>query len=275
MIDVLIQGDILFTGEEIIKDGYVYVKNGIVEDFGSGVPPEDYTFAMLIVGGPGRFIGPALLGAIDPLSYMFKRASCKPAREWDCNKRRRLSPEEEVLLSLPAIQEAHTVGIGRLFLVASRVSSIVNIAEKIGGSYGALILDECDEIVPHPRLESVRRAEESGVVPWICPLRDLCRSSNPYRESAELARKLGVEPPIIKKSGKASIAVFSMRKSPLLGVSIIHPEDGELIYGLGARVESLLVGGEILVEVGEHLYIVEKTLKDAFKAASKVLGGTS
>jgi len=267
MIDILIQGDIVFTGTELIRDGYVYISDGHVRAVGPGLPPEDLTYATLILGGPGRAVLPAIPWPVDPLGYMRKTVECRPLA-LSCEERRSLSGGID--LYLPAIMEAHMAGIGMPLIVAPHPSIVARIRDAVGGEYGALIPEECGPLEGY-----------SGVLPmarptgWdsVCPRVDLCRARDPYTRAVELAKSLGWREYVIKEGVKSMIAIYNLREPPLLGIRISTPEDAAKLYTLGATVESLIAGGDILVEVGEHLMIVEKHLNAALKSALHVKNG--
>jgi len=267
MVDILVTGDTVFTGDEILPDGYVYIEDGKVKAVGSGLPPEDLTYASLILGGRGRIIVPAIAWPVDPVGYVLKTPSCNPPSV-PCTLRRSLG-SNEARLALAAVLEANMHGVGIPLLVVSSPSVAVAVAEMLGSPMGALVPGECGPAEPHPRLAAVARPPRE---PSVCPARDLCRSGNAYEASRELARALGMREPRIHEGGTAMIAIFDSTRPPLLGAAVRSVEDAGSVYGTGATAESLIVGEEILVEVGEHLYIVEKHVRDALRIAEKLRG---
>ncbi|MCE4624806.1 MAG: hypothetical protein F7C35_02945 [Desulfurococcales archaeon] len=266
-MDVLIRGDMLFTGEELVRDAYLYMKNGKIIEMGSGTPPEEYTFASLIIGGPGRFIGPALVAPVDPIGYLVKSRNCTVPPIVSCEVRRRVNEE---ILSLPALLEAHTRGIGRVFLVVSDISVATSLAEKLGAPMGAVIPGECREVEQHPKLERVVPLSDLPVDPLVCPSRQLARLDDPYTWSMDFAKAVGVNPPVIREGDRASIVVYDMSQPPLMGLQVGSVEDASSVYSMCAKAESLLYGDNVLVEVGSHLLIVEKHLKEARREMARI-----
>ena len=266
-MDILITGDAVFTGSELLRNGYVYIRDGRVEALGEGLPPEDATYASLVIGGPRRIIAPGIPWPVDPIGYLAKTPECTP-EEIPCEARRALGPDE-AKASLAAVLEAHTHGIAIPLLVVSSVSTVIHIAEMLGGDYGALIPRECGPAEPHPRIVAAREYDGGASV---CIARDLCRSADPYERALEIARAHGLGDPVIREGEKAVVAVFDASRPPLLGTRIRSASEAGLIYGAGARAESLVVGEDILVEVGEHLMIVEKHVKEAVRIAGRLWG---
>jgi len=263
--DVLITGSLIFTGSETITGGYVYIKSGIVKDLGSGTPPEDLTYASLILGGPRRAIMPSLIGVFDPIGYPF-RAS----RGIDRCRISRLGGEELFKLSLPLVYEAHMAGYGDVILLAPNAELPITLSQRVGGGYGYVPLPECGVKVTAP-LEGLTVALDSiepvkGQV-MMSPARDTARLEDPYEASRGLAGSLGLEEPSIRVGSKARIAVYNLSKPPVFTVG--RDVDPRIIYGLAGQVESLLYGDTILVDTGEHLWIVERHLREAYRIAEK------
>ncbi|MEM4865019.1 MAG: hypothetical protein QXY09_00760, partial [Acidilobaceae archaeon] len=69
----------------------------------------------------------------------------------------------------------------------------------------------------------------------------------------------------------AEIAVFDGSRPPLLLAENDLDEDTIVnIYKLGLRVESLIVGDDVLIDTGDHLYITEKHFKEARDLGEKI-----
>ncbi|MCE4627844.1 MAG: hypothetical protein F7C34_01665, partial [Desulfurococcales archaeon] len=136
-MDILITGDAIFTGTELLRNAYLYIRDGKVEALGEGLPPEDATYASLVIGGPHRIVVPGIPWPVDPIGYLAKTPRCEPEKI-SCETRRALGPDE-ASASLAAVLEAHTHGIAVPLLVVSSVSTAIQIAEMLGGEYGALI----------------------------------------------------------------------------------------------------------------------------------------
>ena len=272
MIDILIRGDYVFTGEELVRDGYVYIERGKVREIGSGVPPEDLTMANMILGGPGRIVVPSLLAPLDLLGYAARTPRCEPLLPQTCEDRGGIPAEEEFTASLPAVLEAHVHGIGRILALTPSLHTLLLLAERVGGAYGQVVPEGCSGGSEHPRLEAVVPVSRIPARPLPCPLEWL-RQDDPFLASEELARALGLEPPRVKEGGRAELAVFSLHRPPLFGLSIDSPRDARLIYRFAPPAETLIAGEDVLVEVGEHLMIVEKHLRDASRIITRIVAG--
>lgn len=272
MIDILIRGDYVFTGEELVRDGYVYIEQGRVKEVGSGVPPEDLTMANMILGGPGRIVVPSLLAPLDLLGYAAKTPRCEPLLPQSCEDRGGVPAEEEFAASLPAVLEAHVLGIGRILALTPSLHALLLLADRVGGAYGQVVPEGCSGGSGHPKLEAVVPASRLPVKPTPCPLEWL-RQDDPFAASEELARALGLEPPRVREGERAEVAVFSLHRPPLFGLSIGSPEDARLVYRFAPPAETLIVGEDVLVEVGEHLMIVEKHLRDAYRIITRIMAG--
>jgi hypothetical protein len=61
MVDILARGSTVFLDEyHFIRNGYVYIKDGVIEKVGEQPVPDEYEYATLVIGGPNRVIIPAL-----------------------------------------------------------------------------------------------------------------------------------------------------------------------------------------------------------------------
>ncbi len=266
MVDILVKGAYVYTGSELIRDGYVYVRDGTVEAVGSGVPPEEYTFAVMLLGGARRLVLPSLILPVDPIGYFERRPTvCTPSERPACM--RKIGRDEQFKLSLPAVMDSHLHGAGRILLRGIDTSVAVKLSLEIGGSYGVIVPEECT-FGEHPALEAV--VPDTRVEATSCPSRHICLTDNPLEYSEKLARKLGLEPPRIREGVKAHITVLDLGQPPLLGLKIEAPEDAGSAYSHGATVETLLAGEDVLVEVGEHIQIVEKHVKEALRLWERV-----
>ena len=271
MIDILVRGSHVFTGDELVRDGYVYIKDGVVEDIGSGLPPEDYTYATIIVGGRGRIVVPGLLAPLDLVGYALRTPRCEPLIPQSCGARARVDSRSEVTLSLPAVLEAHLRGITRILALTPMLETLISLQDKTGGSYGMILPSDCSGAPKHPRLEAVVRLGVEVERAYPCP-GEFMAGDSPFQASLELAGRLGLRPPRIAKGDMASIVVFNLERPPLFGLEVSTPEDAGLVYRFGATAETVIHGQDILVDAGGHLMIVEKHLNEALKVRQGLLG---
>jgi len=278
VLEVLITGSVVYTGSEVVRDGYVYVKGGRVVAVGSGLPPEDYTFAHLILGGEGRVVAPSLTAIVDA-----------PAYPWRFNVRglgarvglyRRLTQEEAFAASLPAVYEAHVHGVGRVVIEYSGAGLPGELAARVGGFY-SLAYPACLGEAPSSPFGVVTVAGEGcGGDATVAYSGGSARAGDGevlalvgravYRPSGEgvedasnrLRRLLGLAPASIKEGSQAEIVVYNAARPP--GMFLDRADDpARLAYESGLRAETLLLGDTVLVDQGEHLYIAEKQFSDA------------
>ncbi len=287
MVDILLTGTVLISSDKVVHDGYVYVKDGVIEDIGESPVPEDYTFAGLILGGRGRIIAPGLVGLIDALAYPIR------LRMPDMADRLSLytstSSKELALAALPAVYEAHMNGITTLIIegVDQRVLDIIE--ETVGGRY-YLAMPAChNKESSTPRVKALVAGtrclgdahiyERNGwgysngsrvLALFTRASYSLTNLGNVYAMSHRLAEVLGLEPPVLRKGRLAEIVVYNTIKPPAM---MLYTGDASLlinVYSSGARVESLVIGNDVLVDIGEHLYISDKQLEDSRKVIERL-----
>lgn len=287
MFDVLVTGSVLYTGREIIRDGYVYVKNGKIIDYGPSPVPEDYTYVNLVLGGQGRIIVPSLTAVIDAPAYPLR------IRRLSLGERARFyqetPPSLAATLSLPAIYEAHMAGVGHVITEYSSIELPNTLRSMIGGVYS----------LAYPSCLGEPPGEPPGVVPvygedcegdGIVEVRGdsgftggervlalyhrlsyTRLEGDPLEESNRLRRAIGLGPAVIERDARAEIAVYDASRPPGMFLDRAGEEAVRRIYSSGARLETLMVGDAILVDQGEHLYIVEKHFSEARRAGLRIL----
>ncbi len=288
MFDVLVTGSILYTGQDIIRDGYVYIKNGKVIDLGKAPVPEEYTFVNLVLGGAGRIIAPSLTAIIDAVSYPIRMK--QPSLPERLAFYERLGISEAVTLALPAVYEAHMAGIGHVIVEYTSLELPNRLLAEVGGRYGlaypackgGLIASETHIVVS---LEGegcngeglVHVEGPSGSIGGnkvLALFRRLTYSrleGDPLEESNRLRRAIGLGPALIDKGVRAEIAVYDVSRPPGMFLDYANEDVIKKIYVSGARLETLLVGDSILVDQGEHLYIVEKHFSEARRRGTRLL----
>ncbi len=288
VFDVLITGSVLYTGRELIKDAYVYVKNGRVIDYGVSPVPEDYTYATLVLGGEGRIIVPGLTMIIDAPAYPLR--IYRPSLKDRSGMYNLLSPSEAMTLSLPAIYEAHISGATTVLVEYKSLDIVAGLETGIGGFYG-LAYPAC--LGEPPRHEAIpivtvhgEGCDGEGIVEvrgdwgFIGDDRVLALfhrptysrlEGDPLEESARLRKAIGLGDPQVKRNERAEIAVFNSSRPPGVFLDRAGEDVIRRIYSTGARIESLMAGESILVDQGEHLYIVEKQFSEARRIGLRFL----
>ncbi len=288
MFDILITGSALYTGSELVRDAFVYIKNGKIEDYGESPVPEDYTYATLILGGEGRIIVPGLTMVLDAPAYPVR--IYKPSLEWRSRFYSMITPSEALTLSLPAIYEAHFAGATTILVEFTSIELPISLESKIGGYYG-LAYPACRE--EPPRHESIpvltlygencgakgdiEVRGSQGYVDGEEALALFHRPSytrlegDPLTMSRRVRKALGLEGPSIEKGVRAEIAVYNASRPPGAFLDKAGEEVIRRIYSSGAKIESLIAGQTILIDQGEHLYIVEKQFSEARRAGMRLL----
>ena len=280
MYDVLVTGSIVYTGSEIIRDGYVYIKGGRIRDVGEQPVPEDYTFATLVLGGPHRIVVPGLAVVADAAAYpiRYSRPSVRDRIKYYKNAPRRL----RVYSALLGVYELHMKGATTVFIEEVEPDVVVDVASMAGGRYGVAFPACVEErkapfpVVRVSEADCVGEASlEAGEVPYLAGLGvyDLARVGDRIWEANfRLREASGVSSGRIEAGEVAEIAVFDARMPPIALLDL-YPERAPLAPLMGARVESLIVGDEVLIDGGQHLNIGIKHISEARESAERYLEG--
>ena len=272
LTEILVIASKIYTGEGVIKDGYVYVKDGIVDSVGEGPVPEDLTFAALILGGEGRVVAPGLALAADVAVYpvRFLRPSPDRKRELYIG----LGLDASFASSLPAVYELHVHGVTTIFVEYETPELAVKLHEAVGGSYGVAVNSCWGSSPPEPvrgLLGSIV-AGPCGGPPMLesPPVYTPALLERPWDSSEEVRKAAGMGAGVIKEGARAELAVFDFSRPPGMLLDK-HDLDLNTLYKLGLKVESLIVGNEVLVDGGEHLYIVDKHFSEARRLAERIV----
>lgn len=274
MIDILVQGSLILTGSEAIRDGYVYISGGVIRGIGAGVPPEEYTRATLMLGGEGRIVTPGLTLAADVATYPFR--FLRPARSEKPKLYTILGEEASFYTSLPALYELHLHGVTTVIIEFIDASLPLKLKETIGGFYGLLI--PCGNRIDRPpALEAVYSYECNEAIPGFLEGALIYRPSQlkePWSESNKLRKMLGLGEHGLKEGARAEISIFNSARPPGM---LIDKADIELdtLYSLGLHVESLIVGDDVIVDRGEHLYITDAHLARSRSLSLRLISGAN
>ncbi len=293
MVDVLITGSVIFTGERFIRNGYVYIRDGRVDSVGEAPVPEEYTYATLILGGPGRIIVPGLTVLASVASYPLRLSMPSMGSRvkfYASNDLKTL-----ILASLPAVYELHMSGATTIIVEGLTPELPLELSRLIGGFYG-LAVPVCSGVEPRyvPGLASaitIAGSEcegESDIVEingrgfkgssrllsvfgGLSYTISKIGSEDPWVESLELRRALLLPPPAIKPGRVAEIAVYDVSRPPAMLLDMADESKVLKVYVSGARLETLIAGEDVLVDTGEHLYIVEKHFNEFRRLAEKLV----
>jgi len=293
MVDILLTGSIVFTGGKLLRNGYVYIRDGRIESVGETPVPEEYTYATLILGGPGRIIAPALTALASVAAYPLRFSS--PSMDSRVKFYASNDIKTLILASLPAVYELHMSGVATIIVEGLTPELPIELSRLIGGFYG-LAVPVCSGVEPRyvPGLVSAVTIAGSGcegeadivevngvgfkgssrllsVFGGLSYAISRFTSENPWAESMELRRALHLPPPAIKPGRVAEIAVYDVSRPPAMLLDMIEDIDILKVYTSGARLETLIAGEDVLVDTGEHLYIVEKHFNEFRRFAEKLL----
>ena len=277
MYDVLISGSLLYTGDEVIREGYVYVRGGRIADYGSGPAPEDYTYATLVLGGPHRVIVPGLAVAADVAAYPIRFRS--PSMLDRVKFYNSVSPELLALGAIFGVYELHMSGVTSI-IIESIDERVVDAVAKVAGGFYGIAWPSCAGEPESTSKPLVIVGSDECPAPETPPLFLESRPSyslsgldaeKVWLKSLELRKKAGLPGGRIREGERAEIAVFDARRPPLAFIEQT-PEKVAVAPFLGAKVETLLAGDEVLVDAGQHLNIVLKHFTEALsKLSSKIL----
>jgi len=287
MVDILVTGSILYTGESVVKDGYVYVKNGRIIDLGGGGPPEDYTYATLLLGGPGRIIAPGLTAIIDAPAYPIR--FLRPTLGSRVRLYHAMDDRTALTAALPAVYEAHLAGITRVVTEYTGPSLPYSLSNRVGGLYG-LALPACTSQGVPEALPSVAVSGEGcegeaplqvvgdeayhGGEPVLALLRRTSYTRLPedaYERSIRLRSLMGLPERVLEPGNPAELVVYNVARPPAMFLDYAGEEAIRKVYSSGARVESLVSGETVVVDQGDHLYIVERDFREARALLGRLL----
>lgn len=275
--DVLIRGSQLMLNQtETIKNAYVYIRNGFIEDYGEEPAPQDYESSTLIIGGKNRIIAPAYgIPYTDALLYHIH-----PARRGTFEERMKLlekSDPRTLIRSLyTVLYELSLYGVGiigietidpSIALEATNTSKMkvlplgctsegcIHIS-RIGSSATSkkvsVLIDNLEELMIYNSYTAPMFTKRfSYNICNLKPLELLAASRTAYVF-------YGLNWGIIKKA-PAMLAIYNFNDLPLYKAGLIDVFD---LMRTCKRVETLIVGQDIIVDGGEHLTIGRKLVKD-------------
>ena len=286
-VDVLVTASIVYTGDRVLRDGYVYIKGGRIVDVGDAPVPEEYTYATLVLGGEGRIAAPGLAAYVDAPAYPIR--GLKPNLAERAKFYGRLDAESLALLSLPAVYEAHMAGVSTLVIEAPSKAVAIDLASRIGGYYLTAIPtcsgaagegtvsvggDGCPEeganLVLVGGEVKTGRSRVLGAYSALNYRAAWTSVPRIYEGSLSLREALGIPGGRIEKGARAEVVVYDARRPPGMLADLYELSLDE-VYRLGAPVESLIVGDEVLVDGGEHLRITTRHFNEVRRFASSLL----
>jgi hypothetical protein len=268
--DVLVTGDLIYTGSEIIRGGYVYIRGGRIIDVGEGPAPEDYTFATLVVGGPHRVVMPGLAVAADVAAYPVRFN--KPGMKERLGFYKSVGLGDLVAAALYGVYELHMSGATMIFIESIDERLVDAVRREAGGFYG-VAWPSCAGEPPRSELPLVPIASDecgqgNGEEVLFLESRPtyslIGLGREAWERSLNLRRKAGVPGGLLRAGERAEIVVYDARKPPLAFIEL-NPEEAPLAPFLGATAETVIAGDEILVDTGQHLNIVLKHFTDSLE----------
>ncbi|MEB3816981.1 MAG: hypothetical protein LRS46_03465 [Desulfurococcales archaeon] len=280
MFDVIITGSVVYTGSKVIRDGYVYIKGGVIRDVGEQPVPEDYTYATLVLGGPHRVLAPGLAVVADVVAYPLRFRS--PSTGERIRLYEALHPRAQALLALPGVYELHMRGFTTIIVEALDPQVVFEIKSLAGGNYGIAVpacKGEVQAALPTLSVSLPGCSGEGSVtqddILYIAgsPIQRALSSMDAdtlWNKNLKLRELAGLPSGLIEPGQPAEIAIFDARKPPAAFLDY-HPDRVLEAYLVGATVETLIVGDEVIVDAGQHLNIVEKHLNMAIEESEKIL----
>ncbi len=281
MVSILITGSTIFTGKEIIRDGYVYIKDGKIKKIGVQPIPEEINEPSLLLGGKGRIIAPSLSAIADIAIFLMRFYKLKMNKRIEFYKM--LSQKELFTLSLPAIYELNMHAITTIFVESINISYVLDLKDKIGGYYGIAKPACIDSLAVPPSLvgevnvkgfgcdgQGINDDDNEYLILLGKNSYNTSNIENIYEKSEKLRSLAGLSPNIIKENNNAEIAVYDTSKPPAMNFYKCDLDCIKNIYNENATLESLIAGENVLVDIGGHLRIGQKHLKEAESLADKI-----
>ena len=272
MVEVLVLASKIYTGRRVLRGGYVYVRDGVIESVGEGPVPEDLTYAALVLGGEGRVVAPGLAVAADVAAYPFRHLFPSPERRRELY--RAMGLEAQFAASLPAVYELHVHGVTTVFVESENSDLALKLLDSIGGFYGVAV-NSCWGLEPPETPKALSGSVKAGGCggPPMLESKPVYKPGllgRPWTSSQKLREASGADGGFIEEGLKAELAVFDFSRPPGMMLDLFDL-DLDVLYSLGLKVESLVAGDDVLVDGGDHLYIVEKHFKEARRLAERVL----
>lgn len=282
MVSVLITGSSIFTGKELIKDGYVFIKDGLIKEVGIQPVPDEINEPSLMLGGKGRIIAPSLTAVADISTFLIRFFKLSMPKRIELYKM--LTQKDLFILSLPSIYELNMQGITTIFAEAINPSHIIDLQRKLGGYFGIAVPSCVEDFSIPPNLSgkigiSGRGCEGNGInedsKDYLAFLGkssyNISKIDDIYEKSENLRKLAGLPPNTIKENNKAEIVVYDTSKPPAMDYYKGSLELIKSIYNENAKIESLIAGDDILIDIGGHLRIGQKHLKDAESLVEKII----
>ncbi len=268
MTRIMVRGSLVsYPYGDTLRNAYLYLEGGRVQARGEEPAPPEHSYADLVVGGEGRLVVPGIVvGLVQPALHPFQHVLESPSLAeklegiMDCGlaeKASLLTFSELALsgVSLAGIQGPYTECAAR---AAERVGVRVVVAEEArvfepGGEAPGegFALGMGARISYDPRSLAVEAARTIGV-------EEASRAL--FRREA-----LGSEPYSVP--GPGDVAVLRPRiPQPLRAEGLHHALLGGVFV-----VETLIVGGEPVVDGGELLTVDTAELEDAAREVGEAL----
>lgn len=285
-VDILVTGSVVFTGDRVIRDGFVYIKGSRVVDVGQAPVPEEYSYAALLLGGRGRIVAPGLAAYADVAAYPLRLL--KPRLPERARFYSSFSLDDLVRVALPALYELHMSGVSTI-VVEGPKGLAVTLSESLGGFYEAAVpacTGEASELavagegcegnavfrVDGDVVTANGRRVLSLVARESYSVHSLGLGADAYMLSLKLREQASIPGGVIRPGERAEVVVYDATVPPALLTDLAGWYDYRRIYSIGARVESLVVGDDVIVDGGEHLRIVRKHFNDVRRLAEAILG---
>ena len=280
MLDILIRGDTIFLDEyRSICNGYVYIKDGVVERVGPQPVPEEYEYATLVIGGPNRVIIPALGIAYTDIGLY----DIHPYNRGSLENRFRLLRERDYSKVLSSINKGlFDLSIHGIAIVGIELSSYwmsVDLEDKTHLKVNA-IMEKCPEdhgycIVPRHLTDkgnepnTVYLNSSESVVLYRDKIAPAFVNRFSYNPCGMGAEKLLINTRMafdlrglkwgIYERNPAYIAIFDFNEPPYY-LANLRAADIIDILSICKRIETLIVEKDLVIDAGEHLTIGKNSM---------------
>ncbi|AFZ70628.1 hypothetical protein Calag_0888 [Caldisphaera lagunensis DSM 15908] len=281
MVSMLITGSTIFTGKELIKEGYVFIKDGKIKEIGTQPVPDEISEPSLLLGGKGRIVAPSLSAIADIPIFLMRFYKLKMNKRIEFYKM--LTQRDLFTLSLPAIYELNMHGITTIFAEAINISYVLDLKDKIGGYYGIAKPACIKDLKIPPSLigeidvkgfgcdgEGISDNDSKYLLLLGKNSYSISGIDNIYEKSEKLRSLAGLPPNVIKENNNAEIVIYDTSKPPAMNFYKCDLDCIKNVYNENAIIESLIAGEDVLVDIGGHLRIGQKHLKEAESLAEKI-----
>ncbi|MCE4614783.1 MAG: hypothetical protein F7B60_04565 [Desulfurococcales archaeon] len=280
MLDILVRGDSIFLDEyNLISNGYVYIKDGIIEKVGSQPVPEEFEYATLVIGGSNRVIIPALGIAYSDIGLYDMHPYNRGSLENRLHSLRRRDDAAIISSINRGLFDLNIHGVAIIGIEMPSYWIAVDLEEKTGVKVNA-IMEKCPEDSNHCLVPKHLRegGNESNIIYLnsseqtvfyrgrTAPALVNRFSYNPCYMGADnllsntkiAFESRGLNWGIYERN-PAYIAVFNFNEPPHYLANLTAADIMDVLSTC-KRIESLIIENDLVIDAGEHLTIGRKNM---------------